>query len=159
MTDQEQIRDVLARYCRGVDRADSELLRSVYHPGATDDHGLFVGPAETFVDQVLPELTKTWSMTMHTLGQSLIELDGDQAAVETYFVAYHRRPADGASWLDTFGGRYVDRFERRAGEWRIAHRTVVHEWSKLEELTMTFPADSFTQGQRNREDLAYGGAR
>ena len=25
-------------------------------------------------------------------------------------------------------GRYVDRFERRHGEWRIAARTVVYDW-------------------------------
>ena len=34
IADRQEIHDVLARYCRGVDRADPELLRSVYHEGA-----------------------------------------------------------------------------------------------------------------------------
>jgi len=159
MTDVEQIRDVLARYCRGVDRCDAELLRSVYHPGAVDDHGIFKGSAEEFVDVVLPGLLDTWAATMHVLGQSVIDVRGESADVETYFVAYHRRGADDETWLDTFGGRYVDRFEQRDGAWKIAHRVVVHEWSKVEQVEMTFPTDGFALGVRGRADVAYGTAQ
>ncbi len=35
---------------------------------------------------------------------------------------------DGAEKLRLTGGRYVDRLERRDGEWRIAERVVVLEW-------------------------------
>ncbi len=49
--------------------------------------------------------------------------------------------------LETFGGRYVDRFERRDGEWKIAHRTVVHEWDKVEHVELAFPPGRFTEGR------------
>ena len=39
----QEITDVLHRYCRAVDRRDPDLLRSVYHPDATDDHGVYAG--------------------------------------------------------------------------------------------------------------------
>ncbi|MEY3566868.1 MAG: hypothetical protein RLZ19_882, partial [Actinomycetota bacterium] len=39
----EHIRDVVYRYARGVDRRDFDLVRSCYHPDATDDHGPFTG--------------------------------------------------------------------------------------------------------------------
>ncbi|MBT5754390.1 MAG: SnoaL-like domain-containing protein [Acidimicrobiaceae bacterium] len=39
LIDKDEIRDVLMRYGRGVDRLDEELLRSCYHPDSHDDHG------------------------------------------------------------------------------------------------------------------------
>ena len=39
LLDKQEIHEVLMRYCRGIDRCDAELLHSVYHPDATDDHG------------------------------------------------------------------------------------------------------------------------
>jgi hypothetical protein len=35
---EREIRAALARYCRGIDRMEAELVRSVYHPDAHDDH-------------------------------------------------------------------------------------------------------------------------
>ncbi|MCB2109209.1 MAG: nuclear transport factor 2 family protein, partial [Rhodobacteraceae bacterium] len=37
LLDKEEIRDVLMRYGRGVDRADADLLRSCYHPDAIEE--------------------------------------------------------------------------------------------------------------------------
>lgn len=36
--DRAAIENVLGTYCRAIDRLDLELLRSVYHPDAVDDH-------------------------------------------------------------------------------------------------------------------------
>jgi hypothetical protein len=44
------IQDVLYRYARGVDRRDWELVRSVYHPDATDDHGGYRGGVDGLLD-------------------------------------------------------------------------------------------------------------
>lgn len=148
LLDEQEIRQVLARYCRGVDRCDANLIRSVYHPDATDDHGTYKGPGVEFAEQVIPMLRNYWQATMHDLGTCIIELDGDAADVETYFVAYHRRLQESETWLDVFGGRYLDRFEKRSGRWLIAKRVVVHEWSKLEATPLTFPVELFAQGER-----------
>jgi len=42
LSDHDAIRQVAARYARGVDRLDGDLMKSAYWPEATDDHGVFV---------------------------------------------------------------------------------------------------------------------
>ena len=62
--------------------------------------------------------------TLHTLTNVRIELDGELARCESYVVAYHWRERETGTELETAGGRYVDRFERRGGEWKIAHEAI-----------------------------------
>ncbi|UZW57050.1 nuclear transport factor 2 family protein [Sphingobium sp. JS3065] len=127
MTEREKILACLARYCRGIDRRDPDLVRSAYWPGAIDDHVTWVGTVEAFVDWVMP-LIGSMELTQHKLGQSHIEWHGDVAMVETCLTAYHRVPVDGRSRDIILGARYADRMERRGGEWRIAHRILIQDW-------------------------------
>lgn len=131
MTDllaERDIREVVMRYARGIDRLDLELVRSCYWPEATDVHGPFTGLRDDFIAWVGPLLQRQ-TMTMHHLANVLIDLDGDTAAVETYGVAYHSgEPAGDLRWNYAAGFRYADRFARRADEWRIADRVTVVEW-------------------------------
>lgn len=139
LIDREEIRDLLARYARGVDRADWDLVRAVYHEDAYDDHGAYKGGVEGFI-AFLEERSRPLPQSMHFLGNCLIEFASDEvAAVETYFMTAHtllpRTLPDGSeepvpSQLSSYG-RYVDRMERRGGPWRIAHRTVVAEANRL----------------------------
>lgn len=39
LLDERDIREVLLRYCRGVDRCDAALIASCYHEDSLDDHG------------------------------------------------------------------------------------------------------------------------
>ena len=90
-----EIAELLARYCRGIDRLDTELIASVYHEDAYDDHGTFKGSGKEFARQVIGGLSR-YERTMHFLGTSLIEVEGNLAHGETYCVAYHRsRPVEG----------------------------------------------------------------
>lgn len=127
MIDREKIRDCLARLSRGEDRRDAELIRGCYWPGATDDHGVFVGTDEEYLAWVVPGMPSI-PVTLHTLGQSLIDLRGDMAAVETHVTAYHRIDMNGQERDIVIGGRYLDRMEKRKQEWRIAHRTMIYDW-------------------------------
>lgn len=153
--DRAEIEEVLRRYCRGVDRGDAELIRSVYHEDATDDHGSFKGRGVDFADRVIEAMQGRMLATMHNLHQTNIRFDGDTAWCETYFTAHHRRLEDDQTVLDHFGGRYIDRFERRVGKWLISDRVVVYEWSKIEAAEREYPNDAFNQGQRSKADLSY----
>lgn len=154
MLDKQQIHDVMMRYCRAVDRVDEEMLRSVYHPDAIDNHGLFNGKAADFVPWCINQLRQAYTATQHFIGNELIEVNGDQAWCEFYFVAYHRYERKGEPRHMTAGGRYVDRWERRAGEWRIAQRTVVVDWQRVDKVHEP-DTRGLTLGIRSREDLAY----
>lgn len=125
----EEIREVVYRYCRAADRCDGEMMRSVFHPDATERHDSLISAAQ-FCDEVIPRLLELWTGTQHLIGQVRIELDGDVAAVESYFLASHLRAPDedGQVTIWQLGGRYCDRFERRDGAWLIAHRLLVADW-------------------------------
>jgi hypothetical protein len=127
--DREQIRDCLYRYCRGIDRADEQSLRSSYWPDAHDRHGAYVGPAAGFIEMALG-VFKTKPRNIHQISNILIEFRGpSEAAVESYFTALQRGPdRAGVVRQVLLCGRYCDRFEKRGEEWRVADRTVVYDW-------------------------------
>jgi len=133
LLDEREIREVVLRYCRGVDRLDRELVRSCFHEDATDSHGNFEGGVEPLLDWMWGVLTK-FDSTMHFVGNLLIEVSADleRARAETYGVAFHRGDPDKPHRNLVNGFRYVDRFERRDEVWRIARRTVVTEWTRVD---------------------------
>ncbi len=130
MLARDEILEVLSRYARGVDRADGPLLKSCYHPDAIEEHGgNYAGNAFAYVDGAVPRI-RTMGAMQHLLGSSHIEFDGDTAWVETYLWTFARFTRDGQD-IDTFtGGRLIDRFERRDGAWKIAHRRTVFDWNR-----------------------------
>jgi len=155
-----EIRELLARYCRGIDRCDADLIRSVYHEDSTDDHGLYKGNGYEFADFIVPLLREHYESTMHCIFQSIIDVEGERASAETYAMAYDiRRDADGNRVFEQVGCRYVDGLERRDGEWKILRRVVVMDL----DTSVPAPPESglgesralFQPGRRDREDLAY----
>jgi SnoaL-like domain len=156
--DKDAIREALYRYCSGADRSDLELMRSAYHPDAHDDHGdIFQGLGWDLATDSVRRNRASESRTLHTLSNISIDLDGDVAYVESYVVAYHfETGAEGTQAGYVFGGRYVDRFECRDSDWRIAERTAVHDWSRVEPGMRALPAgQTFVQGRRSAEDARY----
>lgn len=162
MLAKHRIREVLARYARAIDRADAALLKSCYHPDAIEEHGgTFSGNAWAYVEQAIPKVTLMGPM-QHLLGNSFIELDGDVAHVETYVWTFARF-ADGTREWDTFtGGRLLDRFERRGGEWRIAHRRTIFDWNRDVPSAQGWCLGRFTPGtpgmligRKGSEDPSY----
>jgi hypothetical protein len=127
--DREAIRACLYRYCRGIDRCDEAALRDAYWPDATDRHGAYQGPASGFIDFAVAKLSKGLGRNVHMVGNITIELHGERAAVESYFLALQADKTPQGQARDTMlCGRYVDRFERRGGEWRVAARVVTYDW-------------------------------
>ena len=128
LLDREAIRDCIYRCCRGIDRVDEAALRSAYWPDAACRHGAHEGSGAEFVDWALAG-RRGGTRSIHLIGNILIELHGEVAAVESYFrTTLEGRDAQDQPQETLLAGRYVDRFERRDGEWRVAARTVVYDW-------------------------------
>ena len=153
--DREAIREVVNRYCRGVDRQDKELLTSCYHPDAIDDRGMFAGPPDELFDWTDPSHLHLFSTHQHIVCNHTCELDGDTAHCETYYVFAGMRKSDGQ--LAMSGGRYIDRMEKRDGAWRIAARKCLVEWGS-ENMGVEAMAEVYAavgKVSRDRSDCSY----
>jgi hypothetical protein len=159
------ITQVIHRYCHAIDRADWALVPGCFHADATYRYGPIDGPVETFL-AMAREFTAHLDASHHQIGNILMASDGDAVLTEAYFTAYHRVPAHGPSegvfaCIGTpqevvMAGRYIDRFERRDGVWRIAARRGVHDWwrraAATDEGLYDTPAD--WRGARDPSDPA-----
>jgi SnoaL-like domain len=136
--DREAIRDVIAAYAHAIDRRRWAMMERLFHPDAIFGFGPIEGDWRSFVEQARAVIDPCIA-TQHQLGQTLIAFDGPDAAdTETYMTAMHiippGYPATGAfpdkgeNYSAVIAGRYVDRFERRSGEWRIARRQGLYDW-------------------------------
>jgi hypothetical protein len=125
-----ELQDLAMRYARAIDRGDRDLLLSLYHDDAIDHHGAhFHGSPPEFADYV-EQTAAPLEASAHYIVNSTYEIDGDRADGELYFVAYHRTHAPESTEI-IVSGRYLDRYERRAGVWKIARRSVVWDWAEV----------------------------
>jgi 3-phenylpropionate/cinnamic acid dioxygenase small subunit len=128
LLDRQDILDALTRFARGMDRFDRDAFLSAFHPDAEVAAGPYVGPPDALYDWARDLHDHGQSATQHVLLNHSCDLAGDVAHTETYYL-FIGRNRDESNWMA--GGRYIDRFERRNGEWRIAVRSTVVEYSGL----------------------------
>jgi hypothetical protein len=180
LLDKNDIYEVLTRYCRALDRADFDLMNTVYWPDGIDNHGVFNGNASEFSRFIVDEIQNWFEVTMHGLLNCRIDVEGNFASSETYLFAYHKVREEkaseifGSKYMDMFdksglnpdlhhfyyGGRYLDQFERRDGEWRILKRQCVMDWNDNRPSNEIFTQGMFEvitnpHGERGRGDLVF----
>lgn len=150
------IRDLHARYCRAVDRMDFDLLRTCFHPDAKAEFGFFSGDVDAFVAMAQDSL-QTYTGTTHFIGNQLVEVNGDSAWAEHYTMAAHRYAADEEGPVRDYVTliRYVDRVERRDGDWRIARRVLILDSGRTDPVLELGPAPRAQGGRRDRSDPSY----
>lgn len=150
-----EIKDVHIRYCRANDRRDEELMRSCFHPDAVIElhEPLDVDAFIALGRQMLGQYTVTW----HNTGNQLVEVEGDLAWAEHYTTSSHRIAAGETGPERDFVafGRYVDRMERRGGEWRIARRIMLLDFSRLDPVHPDSTGLGARGGARDRSDPSY----
>ena len=151
----QEITDLVGRYMRGLDRLDKALLRSTFHDDATTDYGFFQGGPDEFVEMAYNAL-KDHLANHHMIGQVNIDVEGEVAFGEVYFQAFHRIVTDGEERDLFISGRYVDRYEKRDGEWKFAFRSEVNDWARNDPATDDY-FQTNTQGLRGgrMDDAVY----
>ncbi|WP_027945690.1 nuclear transport factor 2 family protein [Amycolatopsis taiwanensis] len=155
LLDKQAIREVVMRYCRGIDRLDFDLVRSVYHADGVDHHTGFDGPVDDYLAWVAP-LLRLFGGTTHIVGNHLSEIRGDVAVAETYGTAVHwgDPPSDPRRNFTT-GFRYVDHMARRDGRWAIVERFAVREWTHSDVDTRIEPEAKGPRGRRDGLDPVF----
>jgi hypothetical protein len=155
----ETLKELLLAYCRGVDRGDEALLASPFHDDATVITGAFNGPARDFAPQILRTVAETSRRVFHSVNNCWFDIDGDRAVGESYVIAVQTVPGPEGDLDILVGGRYLDRFERRAGVWKIAQHTFVMDWNMTQPCTAVMDEGMFgemVQGRRDGSDPVHG---
>jgi hypothetical protein len=133
LLDREAIRNCVVRLARGEDRRSADLIRSCWWPEARFDYGVHSGDFAAYLAWVVPGADAIKN-TQHVLGQTHVELAAGTAQAETHVISYHRvdmGAGEHAGERDTcIGGRYLDSFEKRGEEWRIADRVMLYDWEQ-----------------------------
>ncbi len=150
----QALEELCAAYARGVDRADPELLASLFHPDSTVVSGIVNGSGADFARQICDFVTKNLERCFHSVSNNWFEVAGDTAVGETYVLAM--MTADGQDIMT--GGRYIDSFQRRDGRWKFSSRTFVMDWSTTHPTS--FQGDGMygalrTRGCFGRQDPVY----
>jgi ketosteroid isomerase-like protein len=160
MLAKEAIRNLVGQYCRAADRNDLDLLRSLYWEDALDEHGYNKSnTAKEFIDRI-PEFEGI-NCVQHNVTSQMIAVNGDEAEGESYVIAYHNYMTPDGPTVMICGGRYLDRYTRKNGEWRIAHRKCTTDWGHEFGVPSLDPPATFTDGaiavgKKSGDDVSYG---
>lgn len=139
LIDKNDIIDILYRYCHSCDRIDESSLKSCFHSDSRHDHGPYSGPTDQWIPAALGWLKGRVGVT-HMVTNPLIVIDGDRALSDCHFLAFNRlAKADELFEEVLVKGRYVDRFEKRDGAWKIAHRVGIHDLEIIRDVAGPLP--------------------
>jgi hypothetical protein len=179
LEDREAIRQLIYYKARATDRADPAAEARAFGGGVP--YADRKGPAELLgsAEGRAALIRDKMEGTHHQIGNIIIDLRGNVAFTETYCTAYHRShpTADSNDFLFgpevrerleedegrndlVIGLRYLEKFEKRDGEWRICERRLVYDWSILGKSTGLVAdqglfSNSTLRGARKPNDPSY----
>jgi hypothetical protein len=144
LEDREAIREIITAYAHAIDRRRWDIMQNLFHDDAQFAFGTITGDWRDFVEQARAVIDPCLA-TQHQLGQVMFNFEGENIChTETYMTAMHTIPPGhpnedvfppkGVIYSAVIAGRYVDRFEKRKNEWRIANRTGLYDWREFREV-------------------------
>lgn len=155
LSHREEIVEMYWRYTRGLNRHDMDLLRSAFWPDGQVNYGPASWSSHDWILFWEGNYFKGRASQAHHLTNITMDIQDDVAHVESYLIALRRTP-DQQSTI--FGcGRYIDRVDRRDGNWRIAVREFIpHCWAEAQSvLSSYFSQSSVDMGKYDRTDPSY----
>lgn len=129
------LEQLVYRYADAIDACDVDRFLAVftpearlhiYHPDAEGPFADLAGHDQLRI--VTGRMRDMFAQTMHVMSNMLIEVDGDRASGTSLCTARHLTIDREASMNVML--RYVDRFERSDGAWKIADRQIRFLWSE-----------------------------
>ncbi len=178
LSDREEIRQVMYKFFRATDRRDQQLARSVFWEDGHCESGDSRWMPSNLSDEFCERFGRDFESTIYYMINMIFKIEGDTAFVETYAIAYHLLSSRPEDILDVVGPtrfaeldlskrhewwmglRYISRFEKRDGAWRIKIHRYISEWTKVEPYSGNAPGEGYLQfiplhGLRGRDDASY----
>jgi hypothetical protein len=134
-SDITELNQLAFRYAAAIDGCGVAQLQKVftrdgrlrsYHPGAEAPFADLVGHDQL---AAVPEAMRgAHAATMHQMTNHLVDVEGDAATGSLLCTARHLSP-DGSHAVNVMI-RYVDRYAREEGAWKIADRHIRFLWSE-----------------------------
>jgi hypothetical protein len=157
LMDRTAVLDCIARHARGCDRHDVDLITAAYHPDGVDEHGFAINAGPEYGEWANKAHAETSIVHTHNITTHSCEIDGDTAHAESYvIVVLIGRDGRNGQFIT---GRYIDRLERRDGQWRIAIRRSTVEGMFIADTRILqsafFKEKGYLVGTRDRRDLSY----
>lgn len=157
LMDRTAILDCIVRHARGCDRHDIDLITAAYHPDAVDEHGSIRNAGPAYGEWANRTHAATSQVHTHNITTHSCDIDGDVAHADSYAIVV-LLGSDGKT-AQFISGRYIDRLERRDGEWRIALRRSTVETMFVADARVLqspfFKEQGYHSGTRDRRDLSY----
>jgi SnoaL-like domain len=157
LSDRQAIYDCLARTSRGNDRFDIDLITGAYHPDGVHELGDQRISGQQYGEHANHAHALIAEANLHNLTMHSCEIDGDVAHAESYVIGMFLDPGGETSRM--LAGRYIDRLERRDGEWKIALRRatleVVIEGKAVLPNGKGIVGSGYLKGNRDRTDPSY----
>ena len=157
LMDRQSILDCIARHARGHDRHDVELLAAAYHQDGVDEHGYAINAGPKYAEWANAAHTAGSRLHLHNITTHICEIDGDIAYCESYLLVGLLHPDEKSARL--INGRYIDRLERRNGEWKIALRRSTVDLLISGDASILkspiFVEQGYIKGMQDKRDLCY----
>ena len=157
LLDRQAIFDCIKRNSRGNDRFDIDLVTSSYHDDGLHELGEKQISGPEYGAHANHAHAALFDVTMHNVAMHSCEIDGDVAHAESYNTGLF--VDRGGETGRILAGRYIDRLEKRDGEWRIVLRRATVEVALEGKATLpngaALPGSRYLKGNRDRSDPAY----
>jgi ketosteroid isomerase-like protein len=132
-----ELNQLAYRYAAAVDARDVDAFLDVfapdgrmrsYHPDSEQPFADVQGHEQ--LASVPQTMEAMFGLTVHQMTNHLVDVDGDTASGTVLCTARHLSvdPDDHTAVVVVI--RYVDRYERRGGQWYIADRQIRFLWSE-----------------------------
>lgn len=153
--DRWAILDCIMRQSRGHDRHDLEMMASVYHDDGVDEHGPISKPGAEYGAYANDAHSSIFIDHLHNITTHNCEIDGDTAHAESYVIGTMRSKDHRTVFI--MGGRYLDRLEKRDGEWKIVLRRCTLEWTMNGDTSLIESRNfaGFVKGAWDQSDPSY----
>ena len=122
MSDKDEIRELLARYCFALDADRFEDMAALFTPDGVWETAFGTGSGrEGIVAQACSIATGERPRRVHLTTNIVIDLDGDTATARSNWALVQN---SAAGPVIGSGGAYADRLVKVDGRWFFKHRTI-----------------------------------